>query len=197
MENLRICKVATAHCLTDVFLCSRNMLCAIAGVQMPQVEVERLAHLVTAQIPHDRMPGTSLAQKKEAQDKLVGCVCSDMLRMETEHSATAYKELLTQTHKRFCSTILCADNGAMVSSSGIVGGGASHRAPVLTPQQPCYGQIPREQTPKFQFWANAIKLLLQAEDLQPSLRQAQVNPVWLLLQCRISNRLSTLKMMHV
>ena len=166
---------------------------------MPQVEVERFVNLVTAHIPPDRMPGTSLAQRQEAQAKLVGCVCGDMLRMETEQSATAYMEFVKQTLKRPCSTILCADNGAMVSSSGIVGGGVSHRAPVLTPQQPCYGQVPREQTTEFHLWATAIQLLLQATNLQPSLHQAQVNAVWLLLQCSLSNsyRLSTLEMMHV
>ena len=55
-----------------------NCIVCLAGAQnpqMPQVEVQRFAKLVTPQIPPDRMPGSSLVQQQEAQDKLVGCVC--------------------------------------------------------------------------------------------------------------------------
>ena len=164
--------------------CPPQLIVCLAGLQnpqMPQVEVQRFAMLVTAHIPPDRLAGSSLAQQQEAQDKLVGCVCGDILRMETEQSAIAYMEFVKQNLRRSCSTILCADNGAMVSSSGIVGGGASHRAPVLTPQQPCYGQLPREQTPEFCFWGTATWLLQQITQLQPDLVQAQVHSAWLTL----------------
>ena len=155
----------------------------IAGArnaQMFQADVQQFANLVTAHIPPERMPGSSPVQRKGAQDKLVDCVCRDMLRMETETSATEYMENVKQVLHRRCPSILCADNGAMVQSSGIVGGDASHRAPQLTSQlSSCFGQLPREQTLEYKFSSTAVELLQQVADLRPGLRHAQVCCTWL------------------
>ncbi|KAL3161754.1 hypothetical protein ABBQ38_008849 [Trebouxia sp. C0009 RCD-2024] len=83
-------------------------------------------------------------------------------------------EYIKNSLQRSCPSILCVADGALVSSSGVVGGrGDAYRAPMLTPSQPCYGQVAVQLTARYQSWQQAAQQLRLQGEVLLQLKQCQ------------------------
>ena len=124
------------------------------------------------------MPDSSQQARSDAMAKLKQAVVGSVLCMPTElgpHGASAYSEAVFVQLKKGCSPILCKDTGALVTSSGLEGGGASLCAPASLDLLPGYfGQMPRQQTDTWQTNAWGLAALQRVADCQHDVAQAQV-----------------------
>lgn len=149
-----------------------------AGVALPedrQVEVTSFATGVTVIVPEAHLP----SGRTDAESKILQHVCGSLLRMRTEGDAMRYMEYIKNSLQRSCPSILCVADGALVSSSGVVGGrGDAYRAPMLTPSQPCYGQVAVQLTARYQSWQQAAQQLRLQGEVLLQLKQCQVK-IWM------------------
>ena len=145
-----------------------------AGVLLPedlQVDVQILATRVTVIVPEAHLP----SGRKDAEAKILQHVAGSLLRMHKEVDAMRYMEYIKTQRHQYCPSILCIDDGTLVSSSGVVGGrGDAYRAPMLTPSQPCYGQVAAQLTADYKFWQQAAQELQLLGQVLPQLQQCEV-----------------------
>ena len=148
--------------------------CILPGMD----RVVRMAPDVTVSIPPERMLNSSQQARSDAMAKLKQAVVGSILCMPTElgpQGASAYSEAVFVHLKQGCFPILCKDTGAVVTSSGLEGGGASSCAPASRDLLPGYfGQMPRQQTEVWQTSARGLAALQRVVDCHREVAQAQV-----------------------
>ena len=166
--------------LLCVYIASMTKPAASAGPQQTAIpgNPAYFAKLVfvrlNAQILQDKSP----MQLKEIEGKIIYCACGDLMRMDTEAAAAAYRASRVRAKPSlWCPGIMCRDTSSLIDASGVVSDGDSHRAPATLDALRCgyFGSLPSQQRPEYQRWQRAITSLGLTFSMRIGLLEAKVS----------------------
>lgn len=153
--------------------------------------------LVTARVDRQTFPTASTEQMTEIEDTIRYFACGQLLRMDTEAAAAAYKTARNQA-KLPGQTIICRDNGSLLDASGLVGDGAGNKAPITLSalQRGYFGSLPKQERPEYKMWQDAIANLTPMVDMQRNFQQAQVRNLFPVNKCQFMVCSNAFNQMH-